>query len=64
MGRRGEHTTRVLINAAVRGSKDNLRGLMENVIIGRLIPAGTGFAGGTKAGLLEAFKAEDQAENS
>ncbi len=38
-----QHTTRVLINAAVRGIEDRLIGLKENVIIGRLIPAGTGF---------------------
>lgn len=38
-----QHTTRVLIDSAVRGKEDDLRGLMENVIIGRLIPAGTGF---------------------
>jgi DNA-directed RNA polymerase subunit beta' len=37
-------TTRVLTEAAVRGLKDDLRGLKENVIVGRLIPAGTGFA--------------------
>jgi DNA-directed RNA polymerase subunit beta' len=37
-----QETTRVLTEAAVRGSKDNLRGLKENVIVGRLIPAGTG----------------------
>jgi DNA-directed RNA polymerase subunit beta' len=36
-------TTRVLINAAVTGKEDRLRGPKENVIIGRLIPAGTGF---------------------
>ncbi len=36
-------TTRVLINAAVTGREDRLRGPKENVIIGRLIPAGTGF---------------------
>jgi DNA-directed RNA polymerase subunit beta' len=36
-------TTRVLINAAVTGKEDKLRGPKENVIIGRLIPAGTGF---------------------
>jgi DNA-directed RNA polymerase subunit beta' len=36
-------TARVLINAAVTGKEDRLRGLKENVIIGRLIPAGTGF---------------------
>jgi DNA-directed RNA polymerase subunit beta' len=37
-----QKTTRVLTEAAVRGKKDNLVGLKENVIIGRLIPAGTG----------------------
>ena len=39
-----QETTRVLTEAAVRGSKDKLRGLKENVIVGRLIPAGTGVA--------------------
>ena len=39
-----QETTRVLTEAAVRGLQDNLRGLKENVIVGRLIPAGTGFA--------------------
>jgi DNA-directed RNA polymerase subunit beta' len=38
-----QETTRVLTEAAVEGKKDFLRGLKENVIIGRLIPAGTGF---------------------
>jgi DNA-directed RNA polymerase subunit beta' len=38
-----QNTNRVLINNAVRGGVDNLRGLKENVIIGGLIPAGTGF---------------------
>jgi len=38
-----QETARVLINAAISGKKDHLRGLKENVIIGRLIPAGTGF---------------------
>jgi DNA-directed RNA polymerase subunit beta' len=37
-----QETTRVLTEAAVRGLKDGLRGLKENVIVGRLIPAGTG----------------------
>ncbi|MDN5924110.1 MAG: DNA-directed RNA polymerase subunit beta', partial [Xanthomonadales bacterium] len=37
-----QETTRVLTEAAVRGTRDNLRGLKENVIVGRLIPAGTG----------------------
>ncbi|MFZ1654957.1 MAG: DNA-directed RNA polymerase subunit beta' [Candidatus Moraniibacteriota bacterium] len=39
-------TARVLINAAVQGREDRLRGLKENVIIGRLIPAGTGYREG------------------
>ena len=38
-----QNTNRVLIENAVKGGVDNLRGLKENVIIGRLIPAGTGF---------------------
>jgi len=38
-----QNTNRVLINNAIRGGIDNLRGLKENVIIGNLIPAGTGF---------------------
>jgi DNA-directed RNA polymerase subunit beta' len=39
-----QETTRVLTDAAVRGTHDGLRGLKENVIVGRLIPAGTGLA--------------------
>jgi DNA-directed RNA polymerase subunit beta' len=39
-----QETTRVLTEAAVRGTRDTLRGLKENVIVGRLIPAGTGLA--------------------
>ena len=38
-----QETTRVLTDAAVRGATDDLRGLKENVIIGKLIPVGTGF---------------------
>ena len=37
-----QETTRVLTDAAIRGKVDHLRGLKENVIIGKLIPAGTG----------------------
>jgi DNA-directed RNA polymerase subunit beta' len=51
-----QHTTRVLINAAVRGNEDNLTGLMENVILGRLIPAGTGFKGSPKQKMIEAMQ--------
>ncbi len=39
-----QETTRVLTEAAVAGKRDELRGLKENVIVGRLIPAGTGYA--------------------
>lgn len=54
-----QETTRVLTEAAVRGTRDTLRGLKENVIVGRLIPAGTGLAYHTRrrreaAGLTEA----------
>lgn len=38
-----QETARVLINAALTGRMDSLEGLKENVIIGRLIPAGTGY---------------------
>ena len=37
-----QETTRVLTDAAVKGKTDHLRGLKENVMIGKLIPAGTG----------------------
>ena len=39
-----QETTRVLTEAAVTAKKDILKGLKENVVVGRLIPAGTGFA--------------------
>jgi DNA-directed RNA polymerase subunit beta' len=37
-----QETTRILTDAAIRGAKDDLIGLKENIIIGHLIPAGTG----------------------
>jgi DNA-directed RNA polymerase subunit beta' len=48
-----QDTTRVLIAAAIRGKLDHLRGLKENVIIGRLIPVGTGFGDRVKDFLSE-----------
>jgi DNA-directed RNA polymerase subunit beta' len=54
-----QNTTRVLINAAVRGSHDNLTGLMENVIVGQLIPAGTGFKGSKKQQLVATVAAPE-----
>ncbi|HET9641511.1 MAG TPA: DNA-directed RNA polymerase subunit beta' [Candidatus Paceibacterota bacterium] len=53
-----EQTTKILINAALRGSVDRLRGLKENVILGRLIPAGTGFAGSKKHADIVKLQAE------
>ncbi len=46
-----QHTTRVLIDTAIKGGLDKLRGLKENVIIGRLIPAGTGLQKEFAAGM-------------
>jgi DNA-directed RNA polymerase subunit beta' len=51
-----QHTTRILIAAALRGSTDPLAGLKENVIIGRLIPAGSGFKGSVKHALIDTLK--------
>jgi len=48
-----QHTTRVLIAASIKGSNDELVGLKENVIIGRLIPAGTGFEGSPKNKMIK-----------
>jgi len=53
-----QNTTRVLINAAVKGSNDNLAGLMENVIIGKLIPAGSGFEGSKKYQMIADMQAK------
>ncbi|MEX0931398.1 MAG: DNA-directed RNA polymerase subunit beta' [Candidatus Paceibacterota bacterium] len=57
-----QNTTKVLINASIRGSSDALTGLMENVIIGRLIPAGTGYKGSPKYELTEKIRREEEEE--
>jgi DNA-directed RNA polymerase subunit beta' len=57
-----QHTNRVLINNAVRGSVDRLTGLKENVIIGRLIPAGTGHPDSPKFKIVQDFMKELNAE--
>ena len=49
-----QETTRVLTEAAINGAVDKLRGLKENVIMGRLIPAGTGFDDYKRVRLVEA----------
>ena len=46
-----QETTRVLTDASVSGKVDYLRGLKENVIMGRLVPAGTGFRGYRNQGI-------------
>ncbi len=56
-----ENTTRILINTAIKGGVDTLRGLKENVIIGRLIPAGTGFGLKGKRQELPGEKEEEAA---
>ena len=53
-----EQTTKILINASLRASVDRLRGLKENVILGRLIPAGTGFRGSKKYASIAKLQAE------
>ena len=59
-----QETTRVLTEAAISGKTDDLRGLKENVIVGRLIPAGTGLSNYTRVEVLtpggEAVKPLDQ----
>ena len=42
-----QETTRVLTRASIEGRRDTLEGLKENVIIGKMIPAGTGFKKGS-----------------
>lgn len=54
-----QETTRVLTEAAIMGKKDELRGLKENVIVGRLIPAGTGLAYHKAVKANEAAEAEE-----
>ncbi|WP_068546804.1 DNA-directed RNA polymerase subunit beta' [Thalassotalea crassostreae] len=58
-----QETTRVLTEAAVAGKKDDLRGLKENVIVGRLIPAGTGYAY-HKNRMNKALAAEEEEETT
>ena len=55
-----QETTRVLTEAAVTGKKDHLRGLKENVVVGRLIPAGTGMEFHDKLKNKKQFDLEEQ----
>ncbi len=56
-----QETTRVLTEAAIMGKRDDLRGLKENVIVGRLIPAGTGLAYHRARKARETTEAQEQA---
>ena len=58
-----QHTTRMLIQNALRGTEDELKGLKENVIIGRLIPAGSGFPGSEKFNMIKELQKELDAGN-
>tara|TARA_B100001057_G_scaffold218464_1_gene218617 strand:+ start:1 stop:1986 length:1986 start_codon:yes stop_codon:yes gene_type:complete len=58
-----QETTRVLTEAAVRGSSDTLKGLKENVIVGRLIPAGTGLDFHKERKLSRTFNDENLMQN-
>ncbi|MFH0804205.1 MAG: DNA-directed RNA polymerase subunit beta' [Candidatus Zambryskibacteria bacterium] len=53
-----QHTTRMLIQNALRGTEDELMGLKENIIIGRLIPAGSGFSGSEKYKMIKELQKE------
>lgn len=53
-----QHTTRMLIQNSLRGTEDELRGLKENVIVGRLIPAGSGFKGSEKYNMIKELQEE------
>jgi DNA-directed RNA polymerase subunit beta' len=57
-----QETTRVLTEAAIHGRVDRLRGLKENILMGRLIPAGTGFAAYQKLGMMIRDRAMASAE--
>ncbi|MCI0619803.1 DNA-directed RNA polymerase subunit beta' [Candidatus Wolfebacteria bacterium] len=57
-----QNTNRVLIDAALRGSSDPIKGLKENVIVGRLIPAGTGYAGSPKWELVHNLRDEEDVD--
>ncbi|HVZ76315.1 MAG TPA: DNA-directed RNA polymerase subunit beta' [Candidatus Paceibacterota bacterium] len=57
-----QNTTRMLIRASLYGAVDRLNGLKENVIIGRLIPAGTGFHGSPKSELVAKYAPREETE--
>ena len=59
-----QETARILVNSSIEGKVDRLRGLKENVIIGRLIPVGTGFHGDERISIISEDEAKEEASNS
>ncbi|MDE4946980.1 hypothetical protein NAI56_10065, partial [Francisella tularensis subsp. holarctica] len=59
-----QETTRVLTEASINSQIDNLRGLKENVLIGRLIPAGTGLAVRKESAKIEKMREEVWVEDN
>ncbi len=55
-----QETTKILTDAAIKGKVDHLSGLKENVIIGKLLPAGTGLRGPLKSAETIAFEQEEE----
>ena len=59
-----QETTRVLSEAAIQGRVDRLKGLKENVIVGRLVPAGTGFREFSRVKLATEEKPKEEVEET
>jgi DNA-directed RNA polymerase subunit beta' len=57
-----QETTRVLTEASINGKVDHLRGLKENILMGRLIPAGTGFNAYQRLKMVINEEAESEAQ--
>ncbi len=53
-----QNTTKMLINASLRGAQDKLVGLKENIIVGNLIPAGSGYEGSPKKAMIDKLQEE------
>jgi len=58
-----QNTTKMLINASLRGAEDHLVGLKENIIIGKLIPAGSGYEGSPKKEMIDKMRKESGIED-
>lgn len=57
-----QNTTKMLINSSINGVKDEMVGLKENIIVGRLVPAGSGFKGSKKWEMIEAVEEPEEDE--